>query len=150
MRIDDSVFQNFKTCGALIANQLYPNPEIIRNLQIDSSEFADDLNISFDKDSYSEILSELADIQEQKEVDFEGFSQCEMDEFADPIYEKCFNIEVTNSEFVQLNNNLNEMKTTFGRTGQDLGDSIVPQFLGYFIALHQYKGSLLINYNRFL
>jgi hypothetical protein len=150
VRIDNSIFENFHKCGAIIANKFYPDYEIIRNLQINSSEFGEDLNISFDEEHYVTILSEFADILASKEADFEGFSNCEEDESADPTFQTCFQIEVTNSEFIKLNQNLNQMKAAFGKTGKDLADSITPQFLGYFLSLHQYKGSLLIQNNQFL
>ena len=150
VKIEDCTFENFNTCGAIIANRAYPDQEIMRNLQIDSTSFAADLNIAFDEDEYSTILSELADSLASREIDFEGFSQCEEDSNANPSFDTCFQIEIHNSEFENLNNASNIMKESFQRTGKDLEGSIVPQFLGYVLSLHQYMGSLVIHNNSFL
>ena len=150
VNIDQTLFKNFKKCGSVIANPIYPDTAVLRNLQIDSSQFAADLAISFDESKYLGVLNEYADILTESEITGFEFSECPQDLSADPSFDACFQILIKNSEIQQINNNLNEFDHGFSKTGKDFSDSIVPQYLGYFISLHQYQGSLLLYNNKFM
>ena len=150
VNINQSVFQSFKKCGAIISNHFYPDTNVFKNLEINSSQFGSELGIDFNEEKYSQVLAELADTLSIQDIDFDGFSECEEDSNANPPFPKCFQIQIQNSEFLNLNNNLNVMGNQFYKTGADFADSVVPQFTAYFMALHKYEGSLIIQNNQFL
>jgi hypothetical protein len=145
IKIQNSNFENFQNCGSIIANRFYPDTEIMKNLIIDPQNFATELNIVFDVDKQTLILTELANSISSNEITFSGFTHCENDQIGDSDYEACFQIEITDSNFQQLY----QIPDIFYKTGHDLSDSIVPRHLASFLSLHQYKGSLIIHNNNF-